>query len=51
MDDLGARRRLAETVALTVPGVLEVRFSTPSSGPIRHMGSNQSAGRLMHQGR
>jgi hypothetical protein len=31
MDIRGPGRRLAESVALTVPGVLEVRFVTPSS--------------------
>jgi len=31
MDVRGPGRRLAESVALTVPGVLEVRFVTPSS--------------------
>jgi CBS-domain-containing membrane protein len=29
LDDAGSARRLAESVALTVPGVLEVRFTSP----------------------
>ncbi|HEX9096335.1 MAG TPA: CBS domain-containing protein [Candidatus Dormibacteraeota bacterium] len=29
LDDQGSNRRLAESVALTVPGVLEVRFANP----------------------
>jgi CBS domain-containing protein len=33
LDDEGPGRRLAESVALTVPGVLEVRFSSPKSEP------------------
>lgn len=31
LDDQGPGRRLAESVALTVPGVLEVRFTSPKS--------------------
>ncbi len=44
IDDLGAGRRLAESVALTVPGVLEVRFLTPNSGT-RHVSPPAPRGR------
>ncbi len=51
MDHLGAGRRLAEAVALTVPGVLEVRFSTPTPDRKRDRGWHQLADPVLHQGR
>lgn len=49
LDD-DASRRLAETVALTVPGVLEVRFS-PDTSPARDRASQQPASPAVHRGR
>ena len=43
--DHGSGRRLAESVALTVPGVLEVRFVTPKSGTKAGPRPPQTAGR------
>jgi CBS domain-containing protein len=43
--DWDAGRRLAESVALSVPGVLEVRFMTPKSGAKRASPSKVTAAR------
>jgi CBS domain-containing protein len=45
VDDRGAARRLAESVALSVPGVLEVRFFKARSGPKGNSQPRQIASR------
>ncbi len=45
LEDRGPGRRLAESVALTVPGVLEVRFVTPGSDGKPEARSRPNAGR------
>jgi CBS domain-containing protein len=48
IDDRGAGRRLAESVALTVPGVLEVCFRMPKSGAKRDSRLQKPAGHTAH---
>jgi CBS-domain-containing membrane protein len=48
IDDQGSGRRLAESIALTVPGVLEVRFVTASPGAKHDSRSQPTTGRVVH---
>jgi CBS-domain-containing membrane protein len=45
LGEAGPARRLAESIALSVPGVLEVRFTTPAPEARRRPGSDRTSAR------